>query len=64
MSASLLILLHLFNMSISASSRDKFLSVWPGLRDELVDYMKGEKMPKDAVDWFRSVSGLELGCRA
>lgn len=45
-------------MSISASSRDKFLSVWPSLRDELVDYVKGEKMPKDAVDWFRSVSSL------
>lgn len=43
-------------MSISASAREQFLGVWPSLRDELVEYMQGEKMPKDAVDWFRSVS--------
>lgn len=42
-------------MSISQSSRDRFLGVWPQLRDELVEYMKGEKMPADAVSWFKKV---------
>jgi len=39
----------------SAEKRDKFLSIWPSLSDELVDYAKGEKMPKDAVEWFKRV---------
>ncbi|KAK4055061.1 Farnesyl pyrophosphate synthetase [Microbotryomycetes sp. JL221] len=41
-------------MSKSSASRDRFLSVWPQLRDELVDYAKGERMPADAVEWFKS----------
>ncbi|KAM0791797.1 hypothetical protein ACM66B_004060 [Microbotryomycetes sp. NB124-2] len=41
-------------MSKSSASRDKFLSVWPQLRDELVEYAQGERMPADAVNWFKS----------
>ncbi|GAA5957022.1 hypothetical protein JCM3765_005383 [Sporobolomyces pararoseus] len=37
----------------SKEKREQFLSVWPALSDELVDYAKGEKMPKDAVEWFK-----------
>lgn len=42
-------------MSISAASRSKFLSVWPSLRDELVETLKVENMPKDAIAWFTQV---------
>lgn len=42
--------------AISAASRDKFLAVWPGLRDELLGYLDNENMPKDAHDWFKRVS--------
>lgn len=41
--------------AISAASRDKFLSVWPSLRDELLAYLDNENMPKDAHDWFKRV---------
>ncbi|GAA5828829.1 hypothetical protein JCM3766R1_003833 [Sporobolomyces carnicolor] len=37
----------------SAEKREQFLSIWPSLSDELVEYAKGEKMPKDAVEWFK-----------
>ncbi|GAA6025496.1 hypothetical protein JCM10207_003381 [Rhodosporidiobolus poonsookiae] len=37
----------------SSASRDKFLSVWPSLAEELTDYLRGEKMPAEAVDWFK-----------
>lgn len=40
----------------SADKRQQFLAVWPALADELVQYMEGEKMPQEAVDWFRRVS--------
>lgn len=39
----------------SAEKREQFLSIWPSLSDELVEYAKGEKMPKDAVEWFKRV---------
>lgn len=35
--------------------RDNFLAVWPGIRDELVSYMEGEKMPTDATAWYKKV---------
>lgn len=43
-------------MSITASARERFLGVWAPLRDELVAYLEGEKMPADAVAWFKRVS--------
>ena len=29
--------------------------MWPALVDELVGYLEGEKMPKEAVQWFKRV---------
>lgn len=40
----------------SASKRDAFLAVWPSLATELVDYLRAEGMPQDAVSWFQRVS--------
>ncbi|GAA5825841.1 hypothetical protein JCM11251_000022 [Rhodosporidiobolus azoricus] len=37
----------------SAAKREQFLSVWPSLANELTDYMKGENMPEEAVQWFK-----------
>ncbi|GAA5961215.1 hypothetical protein JCM21900_006334 [Sporobolomyces salmonicolor] len=37
----------------SAHKREQFLSVWPDLSKELVDYCKGENMPQEAVEWFQ-----------
>ncbi|BGP42592.1 Farnesyl pyrophosphate synthetase [Rhodotorula kratochvilovae] len=37
----------------SAQKRDAFLAVWPALAGELVDYLRGEGMPQDAVTWFQ-----------
>ncbi|CEQ41641.1 SPOSA6832_03378, partial [Sporobolomyces salmonicolor] len=39
----------------SAHKREQFLSVWPDLSKELVDYCKGENMPQEAVEWFQRV---------
>ncbi|KAI9066932.1 farnesyl-diphosphate synthase [Trametes sanguinea] len=36
-----------------AQKRQKFESVYPILRDELLAYLKHENMPQDAIDWFR-----------
>ncbi|KAL8280658.1 hypothetical protein RQP46_006981 [Phenoliferia psychrophenolica] len=41
-------------MSISSSSRERFLSVWPELSDELVAYLDKEGMPADAKAWFKA----------
>lgn len=45
-------------MSITASARERFLGVWGPLRDELVAYLEGEKMPADAVSWFKRVRNV------
>lgn len=45
-----------FDMSISAASREKFLTVWPTIREELLAYMQHEGMPTEANEWFRKVS--------
>ncbi|SCZ95028.1 BZ3500_MvSof-1268-A1-R1_Chr11-3g03554 [Microbotryum saponariae] len=37
----------------STASRDKFLSIWPGIRDELVAYLEAQKMPEEATEWFK-----------
>ncbi len=36
--------------------RQDFEAVFPKLVDELLDYMRHEGMPKDAVDWYSKVS--------
>jgi hypothetical protein len=35
--------------------RRKFEGVFETLRDELLDHLKGENMPDEAVEWFRRV---------
>jgi hypothetical protein len=35
--------------------RKRFEAVWPLIRDELVDYLEQEKMPGEAVEWFKRV---------
>ncbi|KAG1818092.1 isoprenoid synthase domain-containing protein [Suillus subaureus] len=35
-----------------ADTRNKFLAVFEGIREELVAHMKSEKMPEDAIAWF------------
>lgn len=36
--------------------RADFLAVFPTIVDELLEYMKQERMPEDAVAWFKEVS--------
>ncbi|KAF8645905.1 hypothetical protein AX16_007491 [Volvariella volvacea WC 439] len=35
-----------------AARRAKFEGVWKVIRDELVEYMKSQGMPKEATDWY------------
>ncbi|KAL4251364.1 FPP/GGPP synthase family protein [Pleurotus pulmonarius] len=37
-----------------ASRRDRFISMWDPIRDELVQYMEQQQLPKDACDWYRN----------
>lgn len=46
-------------MAISkADKRDKFLAVFERIREELINHMKSENMPEDAVTWFNEVGDL------
>ncbi|KAG1774559.1 farnesyl-pyrophosphate synthetase [Suillus placidus] len=50
---------------LHADTRNKFLAVFEGIREELVAHMKSEKMPEDAITWFNenliyNVSGGKL----
>lgn len=38
-----------------AARRKRFEDVFPIIADELLGYVKGEGMPKDAVDWYENV---------
>ncbi|KAI9462122.1 farnesyl-diphosphate synthase [Boletus coccyginus] len=38
---------------LKAQQRRKFLGVFEELRDELVDHLKWENMPTEAVEWYR-----------
>lgn len=42
-------------MPVSDTERAKFEAVFIVIRDELVDYIGAQGMPKDVVDWFRRV---------
>jgi len=44
---------------LKAQQRRKFEGVFEKVRDELVDHLKGENMPAEAVAWYRRV-GLSL----
>jgi hypothetical protein len=39
-----------------AARRKRFEDVFPVIAEELSQYLKGEGMPKDAVDWYEKVS--------
>jgi farnesyl diphosphate synthase len=39
-----------------AARRKRFEDVFPIIADELLTYVKGEGMPKDAVEWYEKVS--------
>src|SRR5262245_38185244 len=41
-----------------ASRRKRFESVFAIIRDELLAHFASERMPKDAIDWYRRVSGF------
>ena len=40
---------------MSANKRQRFIDVFNGVRDELVEHFASENMPADAQDWFRRV---------
>jgi len=40
---------------LKAQQRRKFEGVFEKLRNELVDHLKGENMPTEAVEWYRRV---------
>ena len=37
------------------ATRSRFEAVFPVIADELLSYMKGEGMPKEAVEWMKTV---------
>lgn len=39
-----------------ARRRAKFEAVFETIREELLDHFAGQKMPVEAVDWYRNVS--------
>ena len=41
---------------IKKARREKFENVFEKIRDELVNHLKGEGMPDEAVEWYRQVS--------
>jgi farnesyl diphosphate synthase len=44
-----------------AARRTKFEAVFGKIRDELLEHFAGEKMPAEAVEWYRNVSANILG---
>lgn len=50
-------------MADKAARRKRFEDVFPIIADELLGYVKGEGMPKDAVEWYEKVGSqfLERG---
>ncbi|KAK0234368.1 isoprenoid synthase domain-containing protein [Armillaria nabsnona] len=43
-----------------AARRARFEGVWKVIKQELLDSIIGEGMPKDAIEWYESVSGGKL----
>jgi farnesyl diphosphate synthase len=41
-----------------AARRKRFEDVFPVIVDELTGYLQAESMPKDAVEWYKNVSGV------
>ena len=42
--------------AIKAAKRARFEGVFDQIADELLAYLKGEGMPAEAVEWYKSVS--------
>lgn len=38
-----------------AARRAKFEGVFEKIRDELIEHIKGEGMPEEAVEWYKNV---------
>ncbi|KAL4252667.1 FPP/GGPP synthase family protein [Pleurotus pulmonarius] len=57
-----IIIVHMANSTLSspmpnddqASRRDRFISAWYPIRDELVQYMEQQQLPKDTCDRYRN----------
>ena len=47
-------------MSSKAEKRAKFDHVFNVIRDELVDYIKAQNVPTDAVEWYTRVSPVAV----
>lgn len=45
----------------SANRRERFLSIFPQIVEELTAYLKKEGMPKDAVEWYERVGFAQAG---
>ena len=43
-------------MADKAARRKRFEDVFPIIAEELTAYVRGEGMPKDAVEWYERVS--------
>lgn len=43
-------------VSDKQARRQNFLDAWPVIRDEVLEYVKSQKFPDAAVEWFRNVS--------
>lgn len=40
-----------------AARRKRFEDVFPVIAKELTDYLRGENMPQEAIEWYENVSG-------
>ncbi len=43
-----------------AARRARFEGAWKVIKQELLDYITGEGMPKDAIEWYDRVSELHV----
>ena len=43
-------------MASKQDRRQRFIDVFPGIRDELIEYLANEKMPEEAQKWYKNVS--------
>ena len=41
--------------------RKNFEAVWPSIRDELLEYLSQNNMPKEALEWYKRVRHSSLG---
>lgn len=45
-----------------AARRARFEKVFDQIAEELLTYVKGEGMPKDAVEWYQKVNSSLVSC--